>query len=116
MVPETIDLDALKTTGNVSLRPPQAKVLRTLNQRLQGISPVDHLPFGGQALSLGSCRQNPCLSNATYSLTNEQRAQARQWSLELSTSLRDQGYTIVGDLDELDAPTSADPRIVRPTI
>ncbi len=69
VAPETIDLDTVKTTGNVSLRPPQAKVLRTLNQRLKGsLPPTTYRSVVKRYLS--EVATEALLSNATYSLTD----------------------------------------------
>ena len=105
--PDLVDLTTVQAKGNVSLRPPQARLLRRINTRLQ-----DSLPPGVyRSVVKGYLTESASTAPATstsYGLSEDQRATARQWSDELREDLVRGGYDVVGDPAELVA-VSADP-------
>jgi hypothetical protein len=103
LAPEAVDLTQIKATGNVSLRPPEAKILRRVNQRLQ-----DTLP--GQTYRtvvkryLTEVAVDAPKTTTRYGMTDSQLAQAQTWSEELVEFLNQHDLAVVGDTAELIAP------------
>jgi hypothetical protein len=98
--PDVVDLESVQTTGNVSLRPPQARLLRRINTRVHETLPANvyrtvvkrHL---SEAVSLDRGHQT------LYGYNDEQREQVRRWSAELADAVAREGYDVVGDLADL---------------
>ncbi|HEX5018332.1 MAG TPA: hypothetical protein VFX15_12195 [Actinomycetes bacterium] len=96
---DLVDLATVKTARNVSLGPPQARLLRRINTRLR-----DSLPPGvyrsviKRYLSEADAGMS---GSAAYGLTSSQRETTRRWSQELRDAVISGGYDIVGDPDEL---------------
>lgn len=100
---DLVDLDAVPTRGNVSLRPPQARLLRRINTRLQDSLP--HTVYRSVVKRYLSESSGPGLGvSTTYGLGDGQRSVARRWSAELRGELETGGYDVVGDPSELVAP------------
>lgn len=103
--PSVVDFEKVRSTGNVSLRPPQARLLRRINQHLRGR--ISHKTYRTVVKRyLSEVPQPSSRPDVSYGLTPEQLATARAWSLELARDLVSQGYSLVGDVDELHAPVS----------
>lgn len=98
--PDIVDLTLTTPRDNVSIRPPTAKVLRSVNRRLhETLPPTTHRDVVKRYLTqtVGDVGQ----SATNYSMTAEQLDQAAAWSNELSTYLRDSELDVIGDLSEL---------------
>jgi hypothetical protein len=111
--PAIIDLSGVPTSGNVSLRPPQARLLRRVNQRLKGtLTPSVYRTVVKRYLSESATAS--ATTTSVYGLSEEQRAMAARWSDDLRTAVAAGGYTVIGDLDELTAPPAVEEASVRP--
>ena len=104
--PDVIDLTTVQATGNVSLRPPQAKLLRRINTRLQDSLPPAVYRSVVKGYLTESASTTP-IASATYGLTPDQRRTARRWSEELREEIASGGYMVVGDPAELVAVAPA---------
>jgi hypothetical protein len=98
--PDIVDLQSVQTTGNVSLRPPQARLLRRINTRVHDTLPTNVYRtvvkrYLTEAVSLHRGQQK------LYGYNPEQREQVRRWSDELINALTTQGYDVVGQVDDL---------------
>lgn len=100
--PDLVDLAAAPTTGNVSLRPPQARLLRRVNNRLQ--DSVPHTVYRRVVKRyLSESAVTGLRSSTTYGLAPDQRSVARRWSAELQQELQTGGYDVVGHASDLAA-------------
>lgn len=98
--PDRVDLAAVQTRGNVSLRPPQARLLRRINTRLQDSLP--HTVYRSVVKRYLSESVSDGLGfSTTYGFNDHQRSAARRWSDELRDELETGGYDVVGDTSEL---------------
>lgn len=104
--PDMIDLTTVQVTGNVSLRPPQAKLLRRINARLQDSLPPGVYRSVVKQYLTESASTVPIVSTS-YALSSGQRATAQKWSNELREEIASCGYDVVGDLAELIAVAPA---------
>jgi hypothetical protein len=110
--PDLVDLDAVESSGNVSLRPPEAQLLRRINARLpDSLPPRVYRSVVKKYLAEAAVASGR--HTATYALTEDQRATTRAWSGQLREVLETGGYHVVGSPQELVstadlvAPTSA---------
>lgn len=103
-----VDLESVQPRGNVSLRPPQARLLRRINTELQGeLSPSVYRSVVKRYLS--ESVTGPGRSSTAYGFSPEQRTHARRWSDELRALVETGGFDVVGSPSELissDTPDS----------
>jgi hypothetical protein len=103
---DLVDLETVQSRGNVSLRPPQARLLRRMNTELQGaLTPAVYRRVVKRYLSESVTGQGG--SSTAYGFSTEQRAIARRWSDELRALVETGGFDVVGSPSELissDAP------------
>lgn len=97
---DLVDLETVQSRGNVSLRPPQARLLRRINTELQGeLSPAVYRSVVKRYLSESVTGQGG--TSTTYGFSGEQRSLARGWSDELRSLLETGGFDVVGSPSEL---------------
>lgn len=104
--PNVVDLASVPTSGNVSLRPPQARLLRRVNQRLHGtLPPAIYRSVVKRYLSETPVDTTP--ATVAYALTPEQQTTASAWSKQLASAITEGGYSVMGDVSELIAPITS---------
>ena len=100
---DLVDLASVHTKGNVSLRPPQARLLRRINSKVGDALPPDvYRSVVKRYLSESVTGQ--VHSSTAYGFNAEQRSVARRWSVELREHLETGGFDVVGSPSELTTP------------
>lgn len=104
--PGIADLDSVQARGNISLRPPTAKILRIVNKRLADSLPTTTYRAVVKRYLTEAAVQMPA-DTTHYSMSVAQLRQASRWSDELATFIRSRQLEAIGDLGDLKVVASA---------